>query len=186
MKTLFRAAAELERFLVEQNWRYCFIGGIALQRWGQPRLTNDVDLTLLTGFGNEAAYVDTLLGRYKTRLPDGREFAINHRVLLLQSPEGIPIDVALGGIALEEQIVARATRYEFLPGVSLLTCSAEDLIVLKAVADRPRDWGDVETIIARQKSCLDWNYIFAQMEPLCQLKEAPEIVDRVQRLRDRD
>ena len=182
MKTLFRAAAELETLLSEQGWRYCFIGGIALQRWGQPRLTNDVDLTLLTGFGNEAAYVDVLLKHYQTRIPDGRDFALKHRVLLLRSPEGIPIDVALGGIAFEEQVVSRATRYEFLPDVSLLTCSAEDLIVLKAIADRPRDWGDVETIIARQQAQLDWHYIFEQLEPLCQLKDAPEIVDRVRQL----
>jgi hypothetical protein len=103
MKTLFRAAAELERFLIEQGWRYCLIGGIALQRWGQPRLTNAVDLTLLTGFGNEAAYVDALLGRYQARIPNGREFALNHRVLLLQSPEGIPIDAALGGLPLRNR-----------------------------------------------------------------------------------
>jgi hypothetical protein len=182
MKTLFHAAAELEGFLVEQGWRYCFIGGIALQRWGQPRLTNDVDLTLLTGFGKEAAYVDALLGRYKARIPGGREFAINHRVLLLQSPEGIPIDVALGGIAFEEQVVSRATRYEFLPGVSLLTCSAEDLIVLKAFADRPRDWGDVETIVARQQARLDWDYVFEQLEPLCQIRGDTEVLDHVRRL----
>jgi hypothetical protein len=186
MKSLFRAAAELEAFLVEQGWRYCFIGGIALQRWGQPRLTTDVDLTLLTGFGNEAAYVDVLLKHYQARIPDGRDFALKHRVLLLRSPEGIPIDVALGGIAFEEQVVSRATRYEFLPGVSLLTCSAEDLIVLKAIADRPRDWGDVETIIARQRTQLDWNYIFEQLEPLCQLKGAPEIAERVRRLCHRE
>ena len=182
MKSLFQAAADLEAFLVERGWRYCFIGGIALQRWGQPRLTNDIDLTILTGFGGEGAYVDALLARYDARIPDGREFAMKHRVLLLQSRDGIPIDVALGGIAFEKQIVARATRYEFLPDLSLLTCSAEDLIVLKAFADRPRDWADVETIIARQQARLDWNYIFAQLEPLSQLKGAPEIIDRVKRL----
>jgi hypothetical protein len=182
MKSLFLAAAELEAFLVEQGWRYCFIGGIALQRWGQPRLTNDIDLTILAGFGNEAVYVDALLGRYNARIPDSRDFALRHRVLLLQSQEGIPIDVALGGIAFEDQAVSRATRYEFLPGVSLLTCSAEDLIVLKAFANRPRDWGDVETIIARKQTRLDWNYILEQLEPLCQLKEDTEIADRVRRL----
>ncbi len=182
MKSLFRAAAELEAFLVEQGWRYCFIGGIALQRWGQPRLTNDVDLTLLTGFGNEAPYVDALLGRYKARIPDGRDFALKHRVLLLRSQEGIPIDVALGGIAFEERIVSRATRYEFLPGVSLLTCSAEDLIVLKAFADRPRDWGDVETILTRQQAHLDWKYIFEQLEPLCQIRGGTEVLDHLRRL----
>lgn len=186
MKSLFLTAAELEGFLIERGWRYCFIGGIALQRWGQPRLTNDVDLTILAGFGNEAAYVDALLGRYGARVPDAREFALKHRVLLLQSQEGIPIDVALGGIAFEEQVVSRATRYEFLPGVSLLTCSAEDLIVLKAFADRPRDWADVETIALRQQGRLDWTYVFEQLEPLCQLKEAPEIVARVRRLYHRE
>ncbi len=186
MKSLFLAAAELEALLVQQGWRYCFIGGIALQRWGQPRLTNDVDLTLLTGFGNEAAYVDVLLQHYRVRIPGGRAFALEHRVLLLQSQEGIPIDVALGGIDFEEQVVSRATRYEFLPGVSLLTCSAEDLVILKAFADRPRDWADIETIIARQQAQLDWPYIFGQLEPLCQLKGNSEIVDRLHRLSSRE
>lgn len=182
MRSLFHAAAELEAFLVARDWRYCFIGGVALQRWGQPRLTNDVDLTILAGFGHEATYVDALLERYDVRIPDGREFALQHRVLLLQSPEGIPIDVALGGIAFEEKLVSRATRYEFLPDLSLLTCSAEDLIVLKVFADRPRDWADAESVAVRQQGQLDWGYIFEQLTPLCQLKEAPEIIERVRQL----
>jgi hypothetical protein len=186
VKPLFHTAAELERFLIERGWRYSFIGGIALQRWGQPRLTNDVDLTILAGFGNEAAYVDALLERYHARIPDGREFALMHRVLLLQSRDGIPIDVALGGIAFEEQVVSRATRHEFLPGLSLLTCSAEDLIILKTFANRPRDWADVETIITRQRAYLDWSYVFEQLEPLSQVKEAPEILDRLHRLAGTD
>ncbi len=186
MKSLFRTAAELEGFLIEQGWRYCFIGGVALQRWGQPRLTNEVDLTILAGFGDEARYVDALLARYAPRIVDAREFALKQRVLLLCSKEGIPVDVALGGIAFEEQVVARATRYEFLPGLSLLTCSAEDLIVLKAFANRPRDWADVETIIVRQQGRLDWAYVLEQLQPLCQVKEAPEIVDHLQQLRDRN
>ena len=182
MKSLFLAAADLERFLIERGWRYCFIGGIALQRWGQPRLTNDIDVTILTGFGNEAAYVDALLERYTARIPDAREFALTNRVLLLQTRREVPIDVALGGIAFEEQLVSRATRYEFTPEMSLLTCSAEDLIVLKAFADRQRDWGDVETIITRQHGRLDWDYVFEQLGPLCDLKGTPEIVDHVRRL----
>jgi hypothetical protein len=182
VKSLFHTAAELERFLIERGWRYCFIGGIALQRWGQPRLTNDVDLTILAGFGNETTYIDALLERYHTRIPDGREFALTHRVLLLQSCDGIPIDAALGGIPFEEQVVSRATRHEFLPSLSLLTCSAEDLIILKTFANRPRDWADVETIITRQRSHLTWGYVFEQLEPLCGLKDEPGIVDRLRRL----
>jgi len=30
------AAAEVETFCRGRGWRYCFIGGIAVQRWGMP------------------------------------------------------------------------------------------------------------------------------------------------------
>lgn len=182
MKALFQLAAEFDALLSKLKWRYCFIGGIALQRWGQPRLTNDIDITILTGFGNEKVYIDQLLNQYKGRIPNVHEFALSNRVLLLVSREGIPIDISLGGITFEEKVVSRASRYEFLPGLSLLTCSAEDLIVLKSFADRPRDWGDVETIVVRQKENLDWDYIFEQLEPLCQLKESPEIIEHLKQL----
>jgi hypothetical protein len=185
MKALFHTAAELDALLTERLWQYCFIGGIALQRWGQPRLTNDIDITILTPFGQEARYVDELLGLYEGHVSDAREFALKNRVLLLVSDEGIPIDVALGGIPFEERVVSRASRYEFLPGLSLLTCSAEDLVVLKSFADRPRDWADVETIIVRQQNQLDWGYIFEQLGPLCQVKESPDIIERLEQLHDR-
>jgi hypothetical protein len=183
MKALFRTAAELNRLLSDKSWRYCFIGGIALQRWGQPRLTNDIDLTILTGFGQEERYVDELLKLYDGRIPDAREFALTNRVLLLVSNDGIPIDVALGGIAFEEKLVSRASRHEFLPGLTLPTCSAEDLLILKSFADRSRDWADVETIIIRQQKRLDWEYIYQQLRPLCQVKESLEIIEHLEQLR---
>ncbi len=184
MKTLLQTAAELEGFLIEQGWRYCFLGGLALQRWGQPHSTNAIDVTVLTGLGEEGRYVDVLLRRYQPRLPEARAFALQNKALLLFSREGIPIDVALGGNVFEREVVSRATRYEFLPGLSLLTCSAEDLIVLKAFADRPADWTDVETILVRQPGPLDWDYVVKRLGLLCQLKQAPEIMEHLQRLRD--
>jgi len=52
------AAGEIQQFCQQRDWRFCFIGGVAVQRWGQPRLTQDVDLTLLTGFGGEEKFTD--------------------------------------------------------------------------------------------------------------------------------
>ncbi|HVY71829.1 MAG TPA: hypothetical protein VHH73_17995 [Verrucomicrobiae bacterium] len=74
MTDLVRAAVELQQWLDAKGWRNCVIGGLALQRWGAHRLTKDVDLTLLAGFGDEEVYVDGLLSRYTSRLPEGREF----------------------------------------------------------------------------------------------------------------
>jgi hypothetical protein len=104
-------------------------------------------------------------------------------VLLLQSESGIGIDIALGGLPFEQLAVERATPFEFLPDVVLVTCSAEDLIVLKSFADRPRDWVDVEGVIVRQRSALDWTYVERHLRPLVELKESPDILARLRRLR---
>ncbi len=60
MISLFQVAQQLQRLCEARQWRYCFIGGVALQRWGEPRVTQDVDMTLLTGFGGEEEYVRAL------------------------------------------------------------------------------------------------------------------------------
>jgi len=54
MINLFEAARQLQVFCDGQGWRSCFIGGLAVQRWGEPRVTLDADLTVLAGLGGEA------------------------------------------------------------------------------------------------------------------------------------
>ena len=53
MNGLYEAALEVQSFMQRRGWRFCIIGGLALQRWGDPRVTRDVDVTVLTGFGDE-------------------------------------------------------------------------------------------------------------------------------------
>jgi len=40
VNTLFRLAAEVQDFCRLQNWRFCFIGGIAVLRWELSHLNN--------------------------------------------------------------------------------------------------------------------------------------------------
>lgn len=183
MTQLLVAAREVQGFLQEQGWRFCFIGGLVVERWGQPRATQDVDLTLLTGFGEEERYIEAILSRFASRRPDGARFALAARVLMVEAANKVGIDVALAGLPFEEEVIARATPFEFAPGFTLITCSAEDLLVLKAFAERAHDWGDVQGIIARQWGKLDWDLIRRTLEPLCELKDSPDILDEVERLR---
>jgi hypothetical protein len=176
---IFAAALEIQEFCRGRGWGFCIIGALAVQRWGEPRLTQDVDVTVVTGFGAEAAYVDTLLGRFEGRLPEAREFALQHRVLLLRSDAGIPIDVALGAMPFEERAVARASGYPVQEGMALTTCSAEDLVVFKAFAGREKDWLDIEGIALRQGRALRRNLIWTELEPLLELKGAPEAAERL-------
>ena len=184
MIELIRVASDLQAFCETRHWRFCFIGGLALQRWGEPRETVDVDLTLVTGFGGEEPFILALLERFTGRVEDPVGFARANRVLLLRSTAGVGIDVALGGLPFEETLVSRATRFAFPGDVPLLTCSAEDLIVLKAFAARGQDWVDIEGIIVRQTGALDWAYVDQQLAPLVALKDEPEILIDLARRRE--
>jgi hypothetical protein len=177
---LVELAQEVQSFCVERNWKFCLIGGMAVQHWSEPRLTWDVDITLLTGFGAEGTYIDEWLGHYRPRFTDAREFALANRVLLLWSKSGMGIDVALGALPFEERAIARSKEVEISPGITLRFCSPEDLIVMKAFASREIDWRDIQMTIARQgSSTLDWPQILEEIEPLAALKEDPEIIRRL-------
>ena len=179
------AAAEIQAFLSSHGERYCMIGGLALPRWGQVRATQDADLTLLCPFGNEPAAVDRLLAGFKARNTGAREFALRQRVLLLWSSEGVGIDVALGSLPFEERCVGRASDWAVPPGVVLRTCSAEDLVVLKAFAGRPQDWIDLESVLVRQRRTLDWRLIVDELKPLLELRETPENLEKLLQLRSK-
>lgn len=185
MTRLVKLAAEIQQFLDSKSWKNYLIGGLVLQRWGEPRLTKDVDLTVLTGFGGEEQVVDLLMARYPARRPDAREFALLNRVLLIQSFDGIGIDVALGALDFEERVMERASDFDFLPDCRMRTCSAEDFVVMKAFANRDRDWLDVETVLIRQEDRLDWKQIIRELEPLCLLKESPDIVPHLEQVRQK-
>lgn len=129
MNALFAAAADLQHFCTRQGWRSTIIGGLAVQRWGEPRQTRDVDLALLTGLGEEARFVDALLAEYRPRREDARRFALDRRVLLVEVQSGIPADISLAALPYEERVVDRSSRIDVSPDTAIVTCSAEDLVV---------------------------------------------------------
>ncbi len=182
MNPLFTAALELERFFAARSWRFCFIGGLAVQRWGEPRLTLDVDCTLLTGFGQEERYVDELLAAFVGRGDRPREFALANRVLLLRGSSHVPLDIALGAMPFEERCVERASAFAIGETQSLMMCSAEDLVVFKAFAGRDRDWLDIEGIVLRQAGALEADTIWHELLPLLELKGDAEAEPRLRRL----
>jgi hypothetical protein len=154
----------------------CLIGGLVIARWGQPRATTDADFSVLAPYGEEERVIDVLLARFLPRRPDARAFALDSRVLLLATAEGVKIDIALAAFPFEIEAIERATPWTLSDSVVLRTCSAEDLIVYKLVAGRPQDLVDVEGIVRRQRPRLDvdrirqWGRIFAD------LKEEPDLL----------
>ena len=160
-KRLLTAAAELQSFCGGHGWRACIIGGLAAIRWGRPRTTRDVDFSLWTGLGEEPSIVDVLLAEFEPRIATARQFSLDNRVLLIKASNGAPVDVALAGIGFEMRMLDRATPHTYARSISLSTASAEDLLVMKAFADRPQDWSDIEGILVKLSAVL------GDCEPSC-------------------
>jgi|Deesub1362B_J571_1020462.scaffolds.fasta_scaffold05994_4 predicted nucleotidyltransferase len=156
---LLQAASEIARFLEERGIPYFIIGGLALQHWGEPRFTRDVDVTVLVTSKVLESFVDAVLSRFQARIPDAREFALRHRVLLIQAQNCVPIDLSLGIPGYEEEAFRRSVVVNF-PGVGdLRLIGPEDLIIHKCVAGPPRDMEDVEGILIRQRMQLDLDLV---------------------------
>jgi hypothetical protein len=180
---LFTAAARVQTDLEKQGWPFCFIGGIALQHWGEPRVTRDIDIAIFTGFGGEATVINALLGMYPARITDARNFAIENRVLLLRFEDGPDIDIVLAALPFEEEMISRSELVEILPTTRIRLCAAEDLFVMKAFADRPQDRADLIGIAQRRGRILDWEAIIERLTPLSAARDAPHILINVEELR---
>lgn len=179
---VFGAALDLQDFCEARGWKFCFIGGLAVERWSVPRFTEDADMTLVTGFIEHGDYCRELLLRFEGRRADALQFAIENRVLLLRHENGVELDVGLGGMDFEVRAIGRASWWVARPGIRLLTCSAEDLVVHKAFAARLQDWADVERIIEVQDKKLNAPQILAEIAPLAELKDNPDIVPKLERM----
>lgn len=157
--SIFDAAVEVCKFLEDNHIPYAVLGGLALQHWGEPRTTQDVDIVVLVPSNQEDDLLQAILQRFHPRMADALSFAKQYRVLLVRTSSDVPVDIALGIPGYEEEALRRASKVSFngLPPISIL--SAEDLIIHKCVAGRPRDIEDVERVLLRQRVKLDLRYI---------------------------
>ena len=71
---LFQAGLEFQNTFQKLKWPFCFIGGLAVIRWGEIRMTQDIDLCLLCGFRNEENFIDLLLKKFKSRITDAKKY----------------------------------------------------------------------------------------------------------------
>lgn len=185
MNRIVAAAVELQDFLQTQQAKFCVIGGLAVLYWGQPRTTEDVDVSLFVPLGEESEQIDRLLSNFRARIPDAREFALENRVLLIEASNGIPLDIALAAFPFEEEIVSRSKSCELVRDVFLRIVSLEDLLVLKSFAGRPQDWIDVEGILVRRAGKVQWRQVISDLSAICSLVESNESLERLSEIRQR-
>ena len=136
--------------------RWYVFGAQAVLAYGRPRLTADLDITVMAELEQVPGLVSRLGAAGLVLQSAATErFVRRTRVLpFVHEATGIPVDIVLGGPGLEQDFVANA-REIVLGGVSVPVISPEDLIVTKILAGRPKDRDDVDGVLREQLPDLD-------------------------------
>lgn len=152
--------AGVARELRERRIPCMVIGGQAVLLHGVPRLTEDIDLTLAAG-PDRARDVLAVCERLGLRpLPsDVDRFVAETFVLPARhAATGFRVDFIFSTTSYEHSAIERARAIE-VAGEAVPFATAEDLIVHKLFAARPRDIEDAHGVVRRQGTALDWAYI---------------------------
>jgi hypothetical protein len=151
--------ARLARALDSASIPYMIIGGQAVLLHGEPRLTRDIDLTL----GCDASELDRVLS---TTAKAGLQPAVTQiegfvrktNVLpLMDRSSSIRVDMIFSFTPYEAEAIQRAIAVS-LGGETVHFATAEDLIIHKLVAGRPRDLEDVRGVLLRRHA-IDEEYL---------------------------
>lgn len=175
--------AAVQRVLTRFSNRGIIIGGIAVSLLGTPRFTADVDAVVLLTMEDlpellEVARQEGLL----PRIDQVEAFARRSRVVLLQHQEtGVPVDLSLGLLPFEIEAVERSRMID-AGELQIRLPTPEDLIILKAVAHRPKDMLDIATIIENNLN-LDWKRIRFWVQQFADLLEMPELWQDIAKMR---
>jgi hypothetical protein len=147
--TLLAALADLMKWLDATNMPSMVIGGVAASVLGQPRLTQDVDALAILPEGEWANAVSTAARHgILPRIENPLDFARRSRVLLMRHVEsGIDIDVTFGGLSFEQAAIDNSKIHD-IGGLRVRLPRVEDLLIMKAVARRPKDLQDIEGLLA--------------------------------------
>ena len=160
------------------------IGGQAVLLHGQPRLTEDIDITL----GIDTTQMGTVLEVCSTLdldpIPEDIEGFVAETFVLpaLHEGSGIRVDFIFSTTSYEREAIARAEHHE-LAGVPVPFATAEDLIIHKLFAGRARDREDVVSVVRRKGEGLDWEYIMRWALEFAEIPGREEMPAQVERLR---
>ncbi len=160
------------------------IGGVANSVWGQVRATRDADFKVSIGDQSLAEFRELVTRRFPRRATSIPVHQQSPHVIHVWAAPGIAVDFLISVFDYERQAIERAAT-TMIEDVAVRVCTAEDLIVHKAIANREQDWIDIQGVLIRQHGKLDQGYIMHWLREFTEELESPEILTRYRQLQAR-
>lgn len=176
--------ARVSRGLHSCEIPFMLIGGQAVLLHGEPRLTQDIDITLGVPPDRVLDIVSVADSADLDPLPeDPQAFAGETFVLPCEeTATGLRVDFIFSTTPYETLAIGRAVRV-VIEGADVPFAAADDLILHKLFAGRPRDLEDAAGVVRRKGSEIDWDYVRKWAEEFAKIPGREEMPERVERLR---
>lgn len=167
-------------FLNEHHIPYMVIGGLAISTWGEPRVTYDADFKVSINMPL-ADFRKLVLEHFPGRATNIPLHKLSPQVIHIWALPNMAADLLVSIFDYEKQAIKHAMEVDIL-GVKVRVCTGEDLIIHKSIAERGKDWDDIEGILMRQRGKLDLAYIRNWLSQFAEALEKPEILTRFNQL----
>ena len=182
MNKLIQALRVVIQFLEKEKISYMVIGGIANSFYGNPRQTFDIDIKIDLDDKRIIGFIDQLSSIGQLAAKDPIAFLEDTSVIPVDI-DNVRIDLVRCSLPFEIEAIRRGERKNIF-GQQAIVCTAEDLIIQKAVSVRDKDWMDISTIIHLQNTQLDWGYLLQHVKDLSVFLDDPEIWKRIEKLKN--
>ncbi len=169
--------------LVELGAPFTFIGGVAVIARGVPRLTVDIDATVRAP-DTDVDSIFEALARHDIhpRMDQAKEFArMRHVFLARHEPTGTPIDLSLAYLDFEDEAIQSSDEIDYAH-VRIPVARAEDLVVYKIVAFRPRDIDDAEKLLNLHGGEIQVARVRRLVQQFCEILEDTARLETLDRL----
>ena len=155
MTTTADPLSEVARIFDRAGIPYAVIGAHAVNAWLEPRFTADVDITAAIDPASLQRLKDLLAG-------EGYAVAGEHGTTLPSGPDFVRFASADGTVVLEVQAAKTELQRTLIGRAIAVPQSAcigtiEDLIVLKLIANGPKDRADLDGLVRLPD--VDWMYV---------------------------
>lgn len=173
----------LQNLIARFNHKGVVIGGIAVGVLGKARFTEDLDAMFLLSTQDIPHFLEEAKQEgIEPRVENAVEFAKKKRVLLLRHTiTETDIDISMGIMPLEEEIVERSSVHDFDDTLQVRLPTPEDLIIMKAIAHRPKDMEDIRTLAAKYQN-LDIPRIERWVKEYAELLYAPDLWEEIRKI----
>ena len=141
-------------------------GAAAVNLYGFPRKTADLDLTIDLGDRDPSKFMTTLRrAGFEPRFADDAFVQTTRVIPVVHRTTRLPVDLVLAGPGLEQLFLAHA-RIQRLGGIEIPVIAPEHLVVTKILAGRAKDLDDVRELLAIREHSIDVRDIEALLTEL--------------------